>query len=172
METAIYVPPALLDVEAPEDGIYSEDNDSSFRVALLNRLAEAKFVLLAEFLEGCGSEILPYRAKDTFQVIFPFSPVCEIHDAHQIRLAHSMHRLLACENASDILDSICTSPMFKVYYEVAHGAPLIGVPWLRNSTARALIHDTLAKYAERVPVTMRHIRGVLDGMKLLHGDEE
>ncbi|KAJ6540394.1 hypothetical protein B0H19DRAFT_1381550 [Mycena capillaripes] len=176
METAILVPPDLLDYEVPAPKNRFRGMNMTFRAVLTNRVNEATIAVVADFLHSCLTDLLPYNATETLQYICETvsTPLAGIHEAHQLLLSDSMHRLWNSENPrrADMLDAIITSNIFEAYVMPPPSSVFaVGYyAWLRNSTARAHIKDTLMKYASSDNARSMRIREILDGVETLHDD--
>ncbi|KAJ7657661.1 hypothetical protein DFH06DRAFT_1131441 [Mycena polygramma] len=70
----------------------------------LTCISEAEFVLLAEYLESCTSEVLPYNAVKTWDrtMLFYLVPQGPIHNTHQLRLANSIHPIFTADNGAEL----------------------------------------------------------------------
>ncbi|KAJ7889659.1 hypothetical protein B0H13DRAFT_2532109 [Mycena leptocephala] len=158
-ETAISVPPNLLDDEAPAPEDQARGRYMDFQEILRNRVIEAKIaVTLRHICETISA------------------PLVNIHETHQLRLSDSTHRLWNSDipQRADMLDALISSNTFEAY--VKAGAPLHPGftvdhhAWLQNPTARAQIKDTLSEYAPQASAaTSLRIRAILDGIESLHG---
>jgi hypothetical protein len=71
-------------------------NDSTFSsvkevgVALNLRCTEARFIILADFLDNCQSDILPFHAPETLEYITTFVPRAKLHASHQLRFTSGL----------------------------------------------------------------------------------
>ncbi|KAF8214241.1 hypothetical protein K438DRAFT_2009278 [Mycena galopus ATCC 62051] len=131
-ETAILVDPAVCDQER--------------NIQLLHdRIVEARVSLLAEFLDTCGSDTLPFRGVETVSNINISVPRAKIHEVHQIRFACAMHRVsgLGDSRADELLDAIVNGGIFRVYTGMpARGSSGRQCAWLDDSTARSQVNQT------------------------------
>ncbi|KAJ7480684.1 hypothetical protein FB451DRAFT_1238208 [Mycena latifolia] len=149
---------------------------------LQNRVEEAKIALLSDFLEGCGSGFVPYKAAETLDYIGTIVPQSEIHETYQIHLANSMHRLWNHNKShgTELLNTLITCKIFDLYAEFPN-FNLINVSgerhaWLDNAGARAQIKDTLSGYVKKLafestsgaPSVLTRAQAVLRGLDSLH----
>ncbi|KAJ6597568.1 hypothetical protein DFH09DRAFT_1272236 [Mycena vulgaris] len=87
--------------------------------AVLNmRYTEAGFTIIADFLDGCTSTVLPYHVRETIQHITAFVPRTKIHASHQLRFASSLLDLVQANTTSahsEMISKIIHSTIFTAY---------------------------------------------------------
>ncbi|KAF7351982.1 hypothetical protein MVEN_01160400 [Mycena venus] len=73
---------------------------SAFQQTLYDRKVEATIALLAEFLEGCSADFVPYKAMETIRFMGAFipSPRAAVHPSHQLRLANGISHMSNRDN--------------------------------------------------------------------------
>ncbi|KAJ6471806.1 hypothetical protein C8R47DRAFT_1222064 [Mycena vitilis] len=176
LRTGISVPSEFAESQISSDLQRSD----AFQQVLRARIAEAQIVLVAEFLDSCCPDFIPYKVTETLQCICAAlgDPQAEIHPTHQTRLARSMRRMLSLdqEPAGELLSVVVESRMFDVYLQ--EGQPRIqtsrgsrstsGHPWLEESSARAQVTSTLTKYMSFSQGNRTRIRAILAGLGALH----
>ncbi|KAJ7145553.1 hypothetical protein C8R44DRAFT_972628 [Mycena epipterygia] len=149
---------------------------------MINRTVEATIHLLAEFLEHCSSDLLPYKAVQTVQKINHNSPRGPIHYTHQIRLANSIHRVFEAMVSTDLLNAIIGFDLFALYAKertTEKQVPMMEIirfiPWLDNPSARNKIKDTFATYEKALtsspdssPGIRTRLRNILKGLDYWH----
>ncbi|KAJ6559962.1 hypothetical protein B0H19DRAFT_1260636 [Mycena capillaripes] len=151
------------------------------------RTAEARVDIIAEYLEHCTSESLPYNALITFDKIaynlFLHTP---IHSVYQMRLASSIHGVLAAgfmELLGRIVNCTCwaiyagghkTEDQVRTYREelrTRRGEQAHNIPWLDNPIARQKIKDAFIRYEEQLNLssgTPNHLQNILQGIESWH----
>lgn len=114
--------------------IFPSDDETvqRLRQRVDHRVREAYVDLLAEFLESCVSNPLPFKAVETIVKIGTCPPEEPIHDSHQIRLASSIQNLfVACDH--DLAGAVLNHNIFDLYVGVQGWWY---IPWLDNAAAR------------------------------------
>ncbi|KAJ7876242.1 hypothetical protein B0H13DRAFT_2347803 [Mycena leptocephala] len=188
--TAIAVPPEFLEaqvVDSPKSG-FSEEPVDPFQQVLQSRISEAKLGFLAEFLDGMRPDFIPYRADETLRYLCDNIPTsrCEIHETHQIRFASGICRVFDSgrPDYADLFGTITNSGIFEPYFDaglhqVAPDAPVNSQPgyaWLRDSSARSQVQETLKNYSRIIssgaPSVPLRIQAILAGFESLHTGQE
>ncbi|KAJ6559970.1 hypothetical protein B0H19DRAFT_1375899 [Mycena capillaripes] len=156
------------------------------------RTAEARVDVIAEYLEHCTSQSLPYNALITFDKIacnlFLHAP---IHPVHQIRLASSIDAVLASgfiELLGRIVNCACwalyarghkTEEEVRVYREELRArreeqdgfALGLNYPWLDNPIALQKIKDVFMDYEKQLNLSSgatTHLQNILLGVDSWH----
>jgi hypothetical protein len=188
--TAIAVPPEFLEaqvVDSPESG-FSEEPVDPFQQVLQSRISEAKLGFLAEFLDGMRPDFIPYRADDTLRYLCDNIPTprSEIHETHQIRFASGICRVFDSgrPDYADLFNTITNSEIFEPYFDaglhqVAPDGPVNSQPgyaWLRDSSARAQVQETLKNYSRIIssgaPSVPLRTQAILAGFESSHTGQE
>ncbi|KAJ7800444.1 hypothetical protein B0H13DRAFT_2297608 [Mycena leptocephala] len=141
-----------------------------------SRILEARLIQLADFLDACTSNFTPYQATETFGHIT--SNWCTyaqttIHEDHQRRIAESMYRVLKSDNlhAVELLEIAAKSFIFNVYEQSGVWGQWSQSPWLKDSTARRQIMETLTNIlSSSSEPTLTRIRTILRGLESLHAN--
>jgi hypothetical protein len=156
-------------------------NNAISRDFAYDRRLEAQIALLAEFLEGCNANFMPYEAVETVRGIIKIIPVprAAVHESHQLRLANGLHWASNCDNGVELLEAIVSGQIFNLYVglpdtdPVRFADPSPGRPhhaWLENPLARGKIKDTLTDYAAKpgssTPLT--RVQAILQKLDSLH----
>jgi hypothetical protein len=148
---------------------------TAFQQTLYDRKVEATIALLAEFLESCSADFVPYKAVETIRFIGAFIPAPRgtVHLSHQLRLANCMSHMLNSDNPHmELLGAtISCCHMFDLYAGLPD--PRRRPPryaWLDNPTARRKIKETLMDYtmsSSSAPL-LATIGAILQGLDCLH----
>ncbi|KAJ6545645.1 hypothetical protein B0H19DRAFT_1267041 [Mycena capillaripes] len=147
-----------------------------------NRVSEALLIVIAEYLEHCACDSLPYKAVETFAKIGGkvYTPTAANHPTHQIRLANSIHNISSSEQATVLLDVIVDCQLWNLYAEGTKTEVLDSLsvisepdeywPWLANHEARYKIMDAFSGYEKKMMSTAELSRDVLPRLqKILRG---
>ncbi|KAJ7128561.1 hypothetical protein C8R44DRAFT_979219 [Mycena epipterygia] len=132
--------------------------------------------LLAEFLESCASEPLPFKAAETVNKIRNRHPWGPIRKNHQARLAVSMQGALAISGHEGLAAAVINKGIFEVYAQWKHldSSLWYGTPWLENAAARETIKTTFLAYADKLstladsPPELVRVRAIIEGLDSLH----
>ncbi|KAJ6532389.1 hypothetical protein B0H19DRAFT_1081455 [Mycena capillaripes] len=154
---------------------------------------EAKLVLIADFLEGCSAEFVPYKPKETLHCILTIcdpDPIYHgtIHETHQMRLARSMVRVSEFPGA-ELVAAVISTTIFDVYAGLSvHDSHLVRSPadgplppkqnaWLHSEDARAQIKVALACAKELFAsdhsglLLLARSQAIMRGLDSLHNEE-
>jgi hypothetical protein len=112
--------------------------------AMQHRIGEAKLHVLAEFLQHCSSNTLPYKAVETVGVIAEGMPLGPVHKTHQIRLATGIEAVFASNSSTDLMNTIISSSLL----EIAELQPYWVDPWLDDPLARQKLRLAFEKYEQ------------------------
>ncbi|KAJ6544172.1 hypothetical protein B0H19DRAFT_1267472 [Mycena capillaripes] len=163
-ETAVFVDP--------------EVHDQEWNIQLLHdRIVEARVSLLAEYLDTCDSDSLPFKGVETVININISVPRAKIHEAHQTRFASAMNRVsgLGYPRAEELLYAIINGGIFRVYAGVpARGSSGRQHAWLDDLTARSQVKQTLSEHADKLKSSgdcsplLARIHAILGGLDSLH----
>ncbi|KAJ6545501.1 hypothetical protein B0H19DRAFT_1266926 [Mycena capillaripes] len=171
------------------EGELSKSQHETISNFMNRRLMEACLVVVAEFLEHCTSDVLPYKAAETFcsisTGIFLLPRVLMVHPTHQMRLANSIHTVSQEGQYPELLDEIINSQLWQLYAEGLKSEEEIEeynkkldltattdehCPWLDNHQARRKIHDAFAGYEKKLRSTAGSSREVLPRLqRILQG---
>ncbi|KAJ7438052.1 hypothetical protein FB451DRAFT_1416491 [Mycena latifolia] len=174
------------------DKLPSENGDSSFtdpqahawELYQQQKVLEAKIYLLAEFLEHCSADPLPYKVVETLRRITDnLQPVRHVHAIHQNRFANSMHNVFAARPSPKLLSVIVDCHCWDLY---ADGPPIESnwwdyaaenlVPWLNDPDARHNIQAVFMEYEHMLslsndfPDTLTRLRTILGRLDSLHSE--
>jgi hypothetical protein len=149
-ETAIVVPPDI------------DLSSEIFRQIIYDRTMEAKIVLLAEFLDKCSADFIPFKAVETIRCLCNhiLVPRGAVHESHQLRLANAMSRLLnpvtGTPHGFELLEATISCQMFELYAGLPDSGLKFGrvqmrFAWLENLIARGKIKDTLVEFITDCP---------------------
>ncbi|KAF7367077.1 hypothetical protein MSAN_00967100 [Mycena sanguinolenta] len=149
----------LLGELPPTEGPIELSLEQQTMIAALvrHRVAEARLDILAEYLENCSSDVLPFKVVETVSQIFDqprdtFSSTLQarIHQTHQLRLANSIHSIFTGQQKSvELRDGIVNCMIWDFYANNNHAAsPLLPNfrAWLDNPAAQRKIRDAFTEY--------------------------
>jgi hypothetical protein len=124
-------------------------------VRLSTCIAEARYSLVASFLESCaGSADYPYEAVKTLKGLHLFQDgPLSIHPTHQIRLAHAIQAVFNSPRCSELRTAVIHSDMFAPALILSHDPGYSAVtycPWLHDELARRTVGASLAAFAEDI----------------------
>jgi hypothetical protein len=187
-ETAIEIPDEI-NTAQETDEIWETWAMSSFK---RNRISEASIYFLAEYLEHCTSDVLPYNAVQTLDKVTFYLLNSAIHHTHQLRLANSVQAIFAVAQSTELLNGIINSQCWSLYAdgpkteeqlrahreEVDSGHPFVLWPWLDHPIARQTIEDTFTKYKKQLMpsadslelATVTRLQNILQGLKSWHAE--
>jgi hypothetical protein len=161
----------------PEDTAIPLSDPLDISALHLNpRITEAKIHVLAEFLEYCTSDELPYEAVATLRTISDTVPGTSIHKAHQIRFTTSIRAIFASARSTDLMKAIVISSPLDTYAEI----PVDGIiaprfPWLDEPIARQALKEAFRNYDEifttdnpESPPIRTRMRAILEGLDAWH----
>ncbi|KAJ6542939.1 hypothetical protein B0H19DRAFT_312574 [Mycena capillaripes] len=141
------------------------------------RVTEGRIGVLAEFLDHCVLDDMPYMAAETLKRTIISPPKAAVHPTHQIRLANSIQSIFTTGMPTDLLEVIINLNCWNLYAAVPsrrsvdRWVPLFA--WLNNATARHQIKDTFIAYeqklvlADSTPVLSR-LRDIVQGIMSTH----
>ncbi|KAJ7128574.1 hypothetical protein C8R44DRAFT_909834 [Mycena epipterygia] len=160
----------MLSPDVPEDLTLQRSVDVDFRNS------EFYINLLAEFIEYCISDPLPFKAAEAVNKIRNAHPWGLIRENHQTRLAVSMQGALAISGREDLAAAVINKGIFEVYAQWKHfdGSLWYGTPWLENAAARETIKTTFLAYADKLstladsPPELVRVRAIIEGLDSLH----
>ncbi|KAJ7245310.1 hypothetical protein C8J57DRAFT_761371 [Mycena rebaudengoi] len=136
------------DPEFTEDDTFlSQFTDLSAKFAM--RYAEARWVILTEFLEACGS-LTPHKAAETLTFLIGFSPSHCLQKLHQRRFAASLRALVDASPIpirAPMMEILINSQIFMSY--TAQAEPR-GFKSLEDSEARNTIAEALSSYGASI----------------------
>ncbi|KAJ6516727.1 hypothetical protein C8R47DRAFT_1088148 [Mycena vitilis] len=141
------------------------------------RIREAKIHVLAEFLQCCASEVLPYNAVETFRRISYIVPCAAVHKTHQLLYARSVDSVLAEARSVELMTAIVWSKCLDVYAGIL--SDILGAeafPWLDEPFARQILKDTLSDWHSALewnPASsdvLERLRAILQGLNPCHPD--
>ncbi|KAJ7278676.1 hypothetical protein C8J57DRAFT_1304283, partial [Mycena rebaudengoi] len=149
--------PSETDVESPtwpttdvDDTILSASQFQSFIGILNQRIDEARFRLLAEFLEISNNSVFPFKVMETLKFI-SFQPSAPIHVNIQRRFANCVHNVFEQQCSDDLICGIIHSGIFDIY--TRYSDP--GRPWsnysrrwlaLDDASALQMVRDSFTAY--------------------------
>jgi hypothetical protein len=186
-ETAIEIPDEL-NTTQEMDEIWETLAMYSFKH---NRISEASIYFVAEYLEHCTSDILPYNAVQTLDKVTFYLLNSAIHHTHQLRLANSIQAIFVAARPTDLLNGIVNSKCWslyaqgpktedevRVYREKVTSGHSILWPWLDHPIARQKIEHSFAKYKKQLMpsadslelVTVTRLQNILQGLKSWHAE--
>ncbi|KAF7344936.1 hypothetical protein MVEN_01656200 [Mycena venus] len=147
---------------------------------------ETRMNIVAEFLEHCTSNDLPYRAVETLEKITHGDKTpgdAAIPQPHQSRFANSIECVFAAR-VTDLLNQIVAFNCWNLYAdtqeisELGQNPPNAASPWLDDAAARNKITDVFHNYARELAISMdwphiqSRIEKVLQGIHLWHPNPE
>ncbi|KAJ6542880.1 hypothetical protein B0H19DRAFT_1310917 [Mycena capillaripes] len=179
-------------VKIPDEFLAMQENDeiaASKRWILYRfkhrRVAEATLNIIAEYLEHCTSEVLPYNAVKTLDVMSTWLLLqTPIHPTHQIRLANSIHTIAIAGQFVELLDGIVSLTCWSLYAEGYKTAEQVKelrdtgsyYPWLDNPIALERIKDAFLhsvrqlSSSEGSPTTLIRVQNILQGIGSWHAE--
>ncbi|KAF8186487.1 hypothetical protein K438DRAFT_1835692 [Mycena galopus ATCC 62051] len=151
------------------------ENYRALQEILDNRKLEAHVALLAEFMDSCSDDFVPYKAVETLQVISSFidAPRAAIHESHQLRLASGIEHILGLDNSCGVklLEAIISwSCLFDLYVKQPTHPQLPQHGWLENAPARMKIKESLMDYMRVISSTplLVNVQAIIRGLDFLH----
>ncbi|KAJ7231500.1 hypothetical protein C8J57DRAFT_1196534 [Mycena rebaudengoi] len=135
-----------------DDTILSGSQFQSFIGILNQRIDEARFRLLAEFLEICSNSVLPFKVMETLKFI-SFQPSTAIHVTIQRRFANCVNNVFEQQRSGDLIHGIIHSGIFDIYTQYSDP----GRPWSNSSrrwlalddhSALQMVRDSFTAYFE------------------------
>jgi hypothetical protein len=171
-------------VDLPESG-FSEDIAGPFQQVLQSRIIEAKLGFVAEFLDGMGPDFIPYRADETHYLCDNIpTPDAKFTKPIKIDLPLRVFDPGGPDYA-DLFNTITNSGISEPYFDaglhqVAPDGPVnprLGYAWLRDSSARSQVQETLKNYPIRIissgaPSVPLRIQAILAGFESLQTCQE
>ncbi|KAF7350193.1 hypothetical protein MVEN_01322200 [Mycena venus] len=155
--------------------IMPADSYLALQEILDNRKLEAHVALLAEFLDSCSADFMPYKAVKTLQYISDFihAPRAPIHESHQLRLASGIERIFDIDNSCGVrlLEAIINSScLFNLYAEQPAHHQLNQHAWLENAPARMKMKETLMDYTSVISSTplLTNVQAIVRGLDSLY----
>ncbi|KAJ7610028.1 hypothetical protein DFH06DRAFT_1065367 [Mycena polygramma] len=139
------------------------------------RIREAKIHVLAEFLQCCASEVLPFNAVETLRRISYIVPCTAVHKTHQLLYARSVDSVFAEARSVELMTAIVWSKCLDVYAGIP--ADILGAeafPWLDEPFARQILKDTLSDWLSALawnPTSsdlLERLRAILRGLETCH----
>jgi hypothetical protein len=184
-ETAIEIPDELYAMPETGDisGLWAFENFKR------NRISEASIYLVAEYLEHCASDSLPYnivKTLDIMMIIYYLPPETAIHPTHQMRLANSVGSVFVAaagftELWNAILNCSCwslyaqgpkTEEQFRAHHGRVNSGDRVLWPWLDHPIARKITKEAFADYAEllmrsadQLTPTLARLQSILLGLE-------
>ncbi|KAJ7652753.1 hypothetical protein DFH06DRAFT_533606 [Mycena polygramma] len=180
----------------PDENAMSVAEWSELRKIGFHRLSEPCLGIVAEYLEHCTSNALPYKAEETLRKITHavyLTPAEPINHNLQMRLANCIQSLFAAATNMGLLDEIVTCPLWTVYGAGLKAKEEVEVrrrqfdrlpddprhrfwPWLDNTEARRKIKTAFTDYERDLTSTidspsrrfLPHLQAVLQGMECWH----
>ncbi|KAJ6470464.1 hypothetical protein C8R45DRAFT_937373 [Mycena sanguinolenta] len=126
------------------------------------QVAEGRILILVEFLEDCGSDILPYNVAETLERVtneLPFpAGHPKVDDPHQICLANTVQHRFAETQKVDILQALVDDTSW--YW------------WLDNSGARNKVKNALQEYEQTLMMDPEPSGETLEHVQLLLSEED
>ncbi|KAK7024759.1 hypothetical protein R3P38DRAFT_3532470 [Favolaschia claudopus] len=114
------------------------------------RKQEARIHVLAEFLQFCRSDALPYMAVETLEAISRHAVAREgVHRSHQLSLAQSVHDIFTTERFPELLPIIINFECWTLYAKQPKFDNFGEKPWLSEGEARQRIKTSFGNYATR-----------------------
>jgi hypothetical protein len=149
--------------------------DESILSMMRARRQEARIYVLAEFLRHCNSDVLPYMALETLEAISHRAiPRDEVHHAHQLQLADSVHGIFTTERFPDLLPVIVNFECWTMYANQPKFGACDGRPWLYDPVARGKIKSAFTHYEGKLESTpaasaiLDRLKRVVQGMDSWH----
>jgi hypothetical protein len=184
-ETAIDIPDT--------DELEPSDEPWAFYNFKHNRISEASIYVVAEYLEHCNSDILPYNTTKTLEKITYYPPNSAIHHTHQLRLANSVHTVFRAAPSAELLNAILNCSCWSLYAQgsktedqvrayrekIESGRPVLELwPWLDHPIAWQKIEHTFEEYENQLiadPLelaTLTQLQNILQGLKSWHAERD
>ncbi|KAJ7278699.1 hypothetical protein C8J57DRAFT_1465056 [Mycena rebaudengoi] len=145
--------------EVVDDAIISRSQCEPLAEVLLQRINEARLVLLMEFLEICNPSELPFEAAKTLGHIgsgLGIETIQGLHINHQIRFANSVQNTFKRDHPDELLYEIIRLPVWSGGIPVWSGdIPVWSgntIRWLDDPSSRQMIRGSFAAYAEKFPL--------------------
>ncbi|KAJ7116863.1 hypothetical protein C8R44DRAFT_791558 [Mycena epipterygia] len=144
-----------------------------FRKVMLDRINEARIIVISEYLEWCSSQVSPSRALETFSTFRRVMCQTAVHETHQIRFAEAIRRLLSAPLGDVLLGGLLDEVIkgaLEVYTPIArltrpHIRNLQLYPWLDNPISRQIIKDTFTENKNRLTVLDPPLPDLLSNME-------
>lgn len=152
-------------------------------VALNLRCTEARFIILADFLDNCQSDILPFHAPETLEYITTFVPRAKLQASHQLRFTSGLLGLVRANTTPthhEMISKIIHSSIFDAYSHRTYRDPQsqssnkssaakhVGshVEYLDDPDAQGVLTEALRTYAatltpSQFPTLVRRITAIL-----------
>ncbi|KAJ7657729.1 hypothetical protein DFH06DRAFT_1131502 [Mycena polygramma] len=178
--------PTNSSVENPY-GMVENDEPAALVVRILQtkRIFEASVDLVAEYLEHCATDELPYNALETWEkVTYYLPPQGPVHSTYQLRLATSVKTIFAAGRFNDLLNRIVNCSCWVIYAEGhkteegpgtdREGLDTLRRPWLDDPVARQTIRESFTGHAAKLslagdsPHSLARLRDILRGIDTLH----
>ncbi|KAF7341248.1 hypothetical protein MVEN_01860400 [Mycena venus] len=150
--------PTETTVAAQPDSVTADENNNMSPVETIvwNRILEGKVCILAEFMERCDSDPLPYNAVETMWHIDRYLHPSSVHDIYQNRFAHAVNKVFESSRSKEILPHVVNLAMFEAYTDetLFSGWGVFPPPWLTSQHARSIIKATFSAYADTLSKDM------------------
>ncbi|KAJ7657736.1 hypothetical protein DFH06DRAFT_1197022 [Mycena polygramma] len=166
----------------------------TFFTGSLNR-SEARLALIAEYLECCASNLLPYNAvKTVYKLTRQMAPREPVHPTHQLRLANSIQPMsFAVENSTELSQAIMHSDCWKIYATGRKTEKKVTLhrnklneagwgrwpwPWLDDPIARQKVKQVFTDYETKLtasgdsPDILARLQFILEGIDSWHPEGE
>jgi hypothetical protein len=158
-----------------------------------NRISEASIYFVAEYLEHCTSNVLPYNAVQTLDKVTFYPLNSAIHHTHQLRLANSIQAVFRAAPSTDLLNTILncscwslyaqgpnTEDQVRAHREKFDSGHFVLWPWLDHPIARQKIEHTFAKYKKQLMpsadslelATVTRLQNILQGLKIWYAERD
>jgi len=160
-------------VAISDDELGTPMEDESMSSMMRARRQEARIYVLAEFLQHCNSNVLPYMAVDTLKAISHRAiPRGGIHHTHQVRLADGVDGIFTADRFPNLLPVIINFECWTLY------AKQPGIfderPWLYDPVARRKIKNAFTLYERKLrstptsSVMLVRLKKILQGLDSWH----
>jgi hypothetical protein len=184
-----HVFPTETAIEIPDELNTKQETDEIWEAMYnfkRNRISEASICVVAEYLEHCTTNILPYNPIKTLHKLPSYIPHSTIHHTHQLRLANSVQAIFDATQSTELLNGIINFRWWSLYADgpktevqvrahrekVCSGDPVLW-PWLDHPSARKKIKDAFAECEERLMLsqdltTLTRLQNILLGLDIWH----
>ncbi|KAJ6454740.1 hypothetical protein C8R47DRAFT_1252133 [Mycena vitilis] len=162
------------------------------------RVTEAILVVMAEYLEHCVSDVVPYKAAETLLTMTrrESRPLTAIHPAHQIRFATAVYGIYSrgpCEESDwvqELREQVLGCELWELYAEGSVSEEQVKEklagdysdelwPWLDDLEAQQKVRAALsnyqrelsANYKREVSITLLYqarVRAIIQGLHCWH----
>ncbi|KAF7350266.1 hypothetical protein MVEN_01330500 [Mycena venus] len=170
VDTAIQIPDNWR-LEQTTDGISASQ-------LMKYRINEAEIHILAEFIECCNGEDLPYKADETLRILSAdTTPRAPIHKTHQRRIANGIAAILGGTRPTELKNSLVSGSFMDFYASVPSteaGLAQQCTAWLDDHIAREKVQTAFVQCEQALSTDqdstpfLTRLRAILRGLNRWH----